>query len=208
MLWLSTLWLPILLSSVIVFVVSSIIHMVLPWHKSDFPKLPNEEKVMDALRPLAVPPGDYMIPRPSSTQEMRSPEFAEKMKRGPVMVLTMMPNGPIAMGKNLVLRRHWNLGGVCRRDRAARWRALPSRFPVRRGYRVYRILGGSVADVDLVSARLAPDVQGDRGRVDLRPSDRRHVRLAVAALDRRHSFSPTLASHWRAGVLFGRVSRR
>jgi hypothetical protein len=103
MLWLSTLWLPILLSSVIVFVVSSIIHMVLPWHKSDFPKLPNEEKVMDALRPLAVPPGDYMIPRPSSTQEMRSPEFAEKMKRGPVMVLTMMPNGPIAMGKNLVL---------------------------------------------------------------------------------------------------------
>ena len=82
-----TLWLPILLSSVIVFVVSSVIHMVLPWHKSDYPKVPNEEKVMDALRPLAVPPGDYMIPRPSSTQEMRSPEFAEKMKRGPVMVL-------------------------------------------------------------------------------------------------------------------------
>ena len=103
MTWLYTLWLPILLSSVIVFVVSSVIHMVLPWHKNDYPKMPNEEKVMDALRPLAVPPGDYMIPRPSSTQEMRSPEFAEKMKRGPVMVLTVMPNGPIAMGKNLVL---------------------------------------------------------------------------------------------------------
>ena len=103
MTWLFTLWLPILLSSVIVFVVSSVIHMVLPWHKSDYPKVPNEEKVMDALRPLAVPPGDYMIPRPSSTQEMRSPEFAEKMKRGPVMVLTVMPNGPFAMGQNLVL---------------------------------------------------------------------------------------------------------
>jgi hypothetical protein len=96
-------WLPILLSSVIVFVVSSIIHMVLPWHKSDYPKIPNEERFMDALRPLAVPPGDYMVPRPSSTQEMRSPEFAEKMKRGPVMMLTVMPNGPFAMGKNLVL---------------------------------------------------------------------------------------------------------
>ena len=103
MTWLFTLWLPILLSSVVVFVVSSVIHMVLPWHKSDYPKIPNEEKFMDALRPLAVPPGDYMIPRPSSTQEMRSPEFAEKMKRGPVMMLTMMPNGPFAMGKNLVL---------------------------------------------------------------------------------------------------------
>jgi hypothetical protein len=103
MTWLFTLWLPILLSSVVVFVVSSVIHMVLPWHKSDYPEIPNEERFMDALRPLAVPPGDYMVPRPSSTQEMRSPEFAEKMKRGPVMVLTMMPNGPFAMGKNLVL---------------------------------------------------------------------------------------------------------
>jgi hypothetical protein len=60
---LSALWLPILLSAVIVFVVSSIIHMATPWHKSDFPKLPNEDQVRDALRPLAIPPGEYMIPR-------------------------------------------------------------------------------------------------------------------------------------------------
>lgn len=97
------LWLPILLSPVIVFVASSVIHMALPWHKSDYPKVPNEDKVMDALRPLAIPPGDYMMPRPSSTQEMRSPEFAEKIKKGPVMVLTVMPSTPISMGKNLVL---------------------------------------------------------------------------------------------------------
>ena len=100
---LSALWLPILLSSVIVFLVSSAIHMASPWHKSDYPKVPSEDKVMDALRPLAVPPGDYMIPRPSGTQEMRSPAFAEKMKNGPVMVLTVMPNGPMSMGRNLVL---------------------------------------------------------------------------------------------------------
>ena len=100
---LSALWLPILLSAGFVFMASSLIHMVLPWHKSDYPKIPNEERFMDALRPLAVPPGDYMVPRPSSTQDLRSPEFAEKMKRGPVMVLTVMPNGPVTMGKNLVL---------------------------------------------------------------------------------------------------------
>lgn len=99
---LQALWLPILLSAVIVFVVSSIIHMLLPWHKSDYPKVPEEDKLMDALRPLAVPPGDYMIPRSSSMQDMRSPEFAAKLQKGPVLMLTMMPNGPFAMGKSLV----------------------------------------------------------------------------------------------------------
>ncbi len=98
-----SLWIPILLSAVIVFVASSILHMVLPWHKSDYPKVPNEEKIMDALRPLAIPPGDYMIPRPSSTKEMRSQEFLAKMNKGPVMVLTVMPNGPVPMGRNLTL---------------------------------------------------------------------------------------------------------
>jgi len=47
---LSTLWLPILLSSVIVFVVSSVIHMALPWHKNDYPRVPNEDKVMECMR--------------------------------------------------------------------------------------------------------------------------------------------------------------
>src|SRR2546428_10177474 len=100
---LAVLWLPILVSSVLVFVVSSAIHMASPWHKSDYPKVPNEVKLRDALRPLAIPPGDYMVPRPASMQERRSPEFSEKMKKGPVMVLTVMPNGPGSMTKRLVL---------------------------------------------------------------------------------------------------------
>jgi hypothetical protein len=97
------LWLPILLSSVIVFVVSSAIHMLSPWHKSDYPKLANEDRVMDAMRPLAIPPGDYMVPRPSGREEMRSPEFADKLKKGPVVILTVLPNGPGPMGKSLLL---------------------------------------------------------------------------------------------------------
>jgi hypothetical protein len=97
------LWLPILLSSVIVFVASSLIHMVSPWHESDYPKMPNEDKVMEALRPLAIPPGDYMVPRPSSRQALRSPEFLEKVNKGPVMVVTVMPNGMMAMGRSLAL---------------------------------------------------------------------------------------------------------
>lgn len=97
------LWLPILLSAVVVFIASAIIHMVLPWHKSDYPKMPMEDKLRDAVRPLAIPPGDYMVPCPQSMQEMKSPEFAEKLKSGPVMVMTVMPNGPSAMGQSLIL---------------------------------------------------------------------------------------------------------
>lgn len=99
---LMALWLPILLSAVVVFIVSSVVHTVLPWHKGDYPKMANEDKVMDALRPFAIPPGDYMMPRPSSMDEMKSPEFAEKMKKGPVLILTVMPNGPASMSSNLI----------------------------------------------------------------------------------------------------------
>lgn len=97
------LWLPILVSAVIVFVMSSIIHMASPWHKNDYPKMPREDDVMDALRPLAIPPGDYMVPRATSTEEMRSPEFTEKLRRGPVMILTVLPSSPFSMGRNLSL---------------------------------------------------------------------------------------------------------
>ncbi len=100
---LSALWLPIVLSAVFVFVASSVIHMALPWHKSDYPKMPNEDQVMDALRPLAIPPGDYFFPRPSSRADMQSPAFADKMTKGPVVVMTVMPNGQMSMGRNLVL---------------------------------------------------------------------------------------------------------
>jgi hypothetical protein len=100
---LSALWLPILLSSVFVFVVSSVIHMAPLWHKNDFPKVSRENEVMDALRPFAIPPGDYMIPRCASREEMRSAEFAEKLKKGPVMMMTVFPNGMMSMGRNLVL---------------------------------------------------------------------------------------------------------
>ena len=134
---LSTLWLPILLSSVIVFAASSLIHMVLPWHKSDFPKLANEDQVRNALRPLAIPPGDYCIPRPSSGQEMRSPEFAEKMRQGPVMMLTVMPNGPMSMQRNLAM---WFVYTVVVGFFAAyvAGRALPAGTPY---LRVFQLVG-------------------------------------------------------------------
>jgi hypothetical protein len=97
----TALWLPILLSAVIVFVASSILHMVLPFHKSDYRKLPDEEKVTDALRASGVTPGPvYHFPH-TTHKEMKSPESVAKFKRGPVGLLTIMPSGAPAMGKYL-----------------------------------------------------------------------------------------------------------
>lgn len=100
---LTALWLPILLSAVIAFVASSLIHMASPWHKNDYPKVPNEEGLRAALRPLAIPPGDYMVPRPTGREELRDPKFIEKVNQGPNLVLTVLPNGPWSMGRNLGL---------------------------------------------------------------------------------------------------------
>ncbi len=96
-----SLWLPILLSAVFVFVVSSIIHMVFTYHRSDFGKVPAEDDVMDALRKFNIPPGDYVIPCAGSSAEMKTPEYTEKTMKGPVAFMTVIPSGPPAMGASL-----------------------------------------------------------------------------------------------------------
>jgi hypothetical protein len=89
---LTALWLPILLSAVFMFIVSSIIHMAPLGHKNDYPMLQKQDDVMNALRPMALPSGEYMLPRPQNMKDMRTPEFKEKFARGPVLMMTVIPN--------------------------------------------------------------------------------------------------------------------
>jgi len=97
---LMSLWLPILLSAVIVFAASSVMHIVLTYHRKDFSQLPNEDRVADALRGTA--PGMYMLPWSASMKDMNTPAMVEKFKRGPIgMVMLRLP-GPPGFGKNLV----------------------------------------------------------------------------------------------------------
>jgi hypothetical protein len=99
---LMVLWMPILLSAVFVFLASWIIHMFLPYHRSDYKKMPSEDDVMDAIRRFNVPPGDYMVPRAGSPSAMRDPAFLEKLKKGPVFLATIFPSGGFGMGKQLL----------------------------------------------------------------------------------------------------------
>jgi len=98
---LGALWLPILLSAVLVFVLSSIIHMVLRYHRSDYNPLPNEEAVRAAIRSGNPAPGQYIFPYAMGA-EMASPEVKQKYIEGPVGVLHLRPAGASGMGSNLV----------------------------------------------------------------------------------------------------------
>lgn len=98
---LASLWLPILVAAVIVFLASSVIHMVLPWHKGDYPQMPREQEFRDAVRPLAIPPGDYMVPRAQSMDEVKTDAFRGKQREGPNVIMTVLPNGELGMGGSL-----------------------------------------------------------------------------------------------------------
>lgn len=100
--FLTALWLPILLSGVFVFVVSSILHMLVPIHRSDHKRLPDEDGISEAMRTNGLQPGVYMFPFPGSMKEMQSPEMKVKYERGPVGFMTIFPNGCPAIGKNLL----------------------------------------------------------------------------------------------------------
>jgi hypothetical protein len=97
---LSALWLPIVLSAVIVFIASFIMHMLLPYHHSDYQPLPEEDKVLAALRGAGLKRGLYSFPF-CTHKTMKSPEVIEKFKQGPVGLITVFPSGPPAMPKFL-----------------------------------------------------------------------------------------------------------
>jgi hypothetical protein len=97
---LGSLWLPIVLSAVIVFVASSIMHTVLKYHQSDYQRLPDEDKLLASLRAAGLKRGLYVFPF-CTHKEMKSPAMVEKYKQGPVGMMTVFPSGPPHMPKFL-----------------------------------------------------------------------------------------------------------
>lgn len=101
MVYLSSLWLPIAVAAVLVFIASSILHMVLRYHRTDYSKLPDEGKLLAAMRQAGVGPGNYHFPHCADPKQMGSPEMVEKFKQGPIGLLNVLPSGPPTMGKHL-----------------------------------------------------------------------------------------------------------
>lgn len=99
---LASLWLPILLSAVFVFIASSLIHMVLKYHNSEYRKLANEDEVRDAIRKDNPAPGQYVLPHCADMKDMGSEEMKQKYVDGPLGFLTLRPNGVPKMGPSLI----------------------------------------------------------------------------------------------------------
>jgi hypothetical protein len=134
---LGALWLPIVLSAVLVFVVSAIIHMVLKYHNRDYTPLPNEDAVRAALRAGNPEPRQYIIPYCPDPKEMESPAMQQKFIEGPVGVLNLRRPGPPTMGPMLLQWFVFILGVSCFIAYVA-GHALPPDAPY---LRVFRIVG-------------------------------------------------------------------
>jgi hypothetical protein len=99
---LASLWLPIAVSAVFVFLASWVVHMFLPNHRGDFERLPHEDAVLDALRSLNIPSGQYLAPYANTPAGMKEPLYMEKRKRGPALFLTLATGADPGMGKALL----------------------------------------------------------------------------------------------------------
>ncbi len=95
------LWLPIIVSAVAVFILSSLIHMFLGYHASDKQPLPAEDEIMATLRRHNLQPGSYALPHAGSMEAMKDPAYIEKREQGPVGFLTVVPSGNTGMGRQL-----------------------------------------------------------------------------------------------------------
>ena len=91
------LWLPTLLSAVAVWILAAMAWTVLPHHRGDSSKLPNEDGVLATLRGMNIPSGNYQFPRCEHGQH-NDPEMKKKWEAGPTGMLSVWPAN-ISMGK-------------------------------------------------------------------------------------------------------------
>lgn len=79
-----SLWLPILVSAVVVFIAASIAWTVLPHHRSDWGSVPNEESLLSAIRGLGLGRGQYVFPHAMTPEGAKAEGAQQKIKEGPV----------------------------------------------------------------------------------------------------------------------------
>jgi len=95
---LAQLWMPILLSAVLVFIASSILHMVLKfWHMPDYSGFSNEDEVGAAIRKGSTGAGMYTIPY-CKPEAMKEQATQDKFKQGPVGTIYLRQPGAMNLG--------------------------------------------------------------------------------------------------------------
>ncbi len=183
---LAALWLPILLSAVIVFVASSIIHMVLPYHRSEYHQLPDEDNLLSTLRAAGLKRGFYNFPF-CTHKDMKSPRRARKIQARARRLYNRLSPWPTQHGQ-VPRAVVWLLPGdrflrrVSHRAHSQFRRSLSRCIPRSRHCRFPRLWSGKLKQQHLERSTLEHDFEGIIRRPGLRPAHRRHLRLALAPL--------------------------
>ena len=96
-----SLWAPILLGTLLAWVASALIHMLLKYHNADYRALPNEAEVAAAIAAGRPSPGIHTLPHCSDMKQMGDPALQQRFRDGPVAVVTVMrPGLPPGWRKN------------------------------------------------------------------------------------------------------------
>lgn len=98
-----SLWVPVIVSAIVVFVASSILHMALKYHKFDYKPFTNEDAVREAISRGTTSPGVYVTPHCSDMKQMKDPAMMAKYAQGPIAILTVLPKGAPNMAKHMSL---------------------------------------------------------------------------------------------------------
>lgn len=100
--FLTNLWLPIIVSAAVTWIAGAIVWMALPHHKKDMTDLPNEKQVIETIRSLGLPPGNYGIPGGGCDKaRMQDPEVQRCWKEGPLGYISLWKTPP-KMGSNMI----------------------------------------------------------------------------------------------------------
>lgn len=94
-----SLWSPIVLSAVGVFLAGNLVWIVLRYHKSDWKKLPDEDAIRDSLKDLEA--GGYSVPFCADFKQRDDPVWQAKYEAGPVLIINAFKRGPVSSVKPL-----------------------------------------------------------------------------------------------------------
>jgi hypothetical protein len=108
-----SIWLPVLVAAIAVFLASSLVHMLFKWHNSSYRPLANEDEVAAAIRAGNATPGMYVLPYCADMKKMREEAMLQKYRQGPIGFITLMPPRAPSMGKPLALWFGYNLLVAC-----------------------------------------------------------------------------------------------
>lgn len=98
-----SLWLPILLSAVAVWFVSTLFGMPFLHHRDDWVGLPadREDAFMEAVRRIGIGPGNYLVPDFRTRAAMESETVKRAIEQGPIGHLSLWPT-PLSMGGKML----------------------------------------------------------------------------------------------------------